>query len=131
MPNRADLAKIHIAKQELGLDDATYRAILRERFGRDSAADLSDVQAASLIELFREKGWRPVTLRQRSLIHVIWHQLAAMGAIRHADDRALAAFVAHATGKTDLYKLTVHEASRIIEMLKKWLERAETRDHRH
>jgi len=131
MPNRADLAKIHIAKQELGIDDAAYRALLREHFGMNSSAGLNDSQAASLIELFRKKGWRPVTMPQRNLIHVLWHQLAAMGAIQHDDEQALSAFITHATGKTDLHKLTVHDASRVIEMLKKWQERVKTPDRRH
>lgn len=41
MPTHRDLAKIHIAKKELGLDDASYRGILQERYNHDSAADLS------------------------------------------------------------------------------------------
>ena len=68
MPTHADLAKIHIAKKALGLDDATYRGILRDRYHRESAAELSNHQAADLIELFHEKGWRPASVRQRGLI---------------------------------------------------------------
>ena len=56
MPSRSDLAKIHIAKKALGLDDATYRGILRNRYHRDSAAGLSEPEAADLLELFRAKG---------------------------------------------------------------------------
>ena len=42
-PSKADLAKIHIAKKELGLSDDVYRDILRSRFGKtkDSAAKLT------------------------------------------------------------------------------------------
>jgi phage gp16-like protein len=131
MPNRNDLAKIHIAKKELGLDDATYRGILWERYHRGSAAELSASQAADLIDLFREKGWRPVSAGQRGLIHVLWHKLETAGAIRHPGEPALSTFIEHATGKNDLKRLTVHEASRVIEMLKKWLERAGVEDRRH
>jgi phage gp16-like protein len=131
MPNRNDLAKIHIAKKELGLDDATYRGILWDRYHRESAAELSEAQAADLIELFHEKGWRPASFGQRGLIHVLWHKLEAAGAVHHPSENALASFIEHSTGKNDLRWLTVREASRVIEMLKKWLERAGVEERRH
>jgi phage gp16-like protein len=131
MPNRRDLAMIHIAKKELGLDETTYRGVLWDRYHKESAADLTDRQAADLIELFRQKGWRPASSGQRGLIHVLWRRLEAAGAVKHPDEKALAAFVEHATGKSDLRRLTVREASRVIEMLKKWLERMEGEDRRH
>lgn len=36
-----DLAKIHIAKKQLGMDDTTYREMLMQVAGVDSAADLN------------------------------------------------------------------------------------------
>jgi Bacteriophage Mu, GemA protein len=123
MPNRSDLAKIHIAKQVLGLDDTTYRGILHDRYQLESAAELTPRQAADLIALFRDKGWRPVSSGQRGLIHVLWQKLQVAGAVQHGDDDALNTYVAHYTGHSDLRQLTVHEASRVIEMLKKWLAR--------
>ncbi|MFO7578127.1 MAG: regulatory protein GemA [Pelovirga sp.] len=131
MPSRSDLAKIHIAKKDLGLDDDTYRGILWDRYHLDSAADLTPRQAADLIDLFRAKGWRPASFGQRGLIHVLWHKLADAGVIRHGDDSALQAYVAHATGRDSLHQLTVSEASRVIEMLKKWLERTGSSVTRH
>jgi len=123
MPTRNHLAKIHIAKKALGLKDATYRSILRKRYHRESAAELSDRQAADLIDLFREKGWRPASAGQIGLIHLLWHKLQTGGVARNSAEEALTAFVAHYTGKKELGRMTVHEASRVIEMLKKWLER--------
>jgi phage gp16-like protein len=38
---KKDLAKIHIAKKQLGLDDETYRAMLQMVAGVESAADLT------------------------------------------------------------------------------------------
>ena len=131
MPNRSDLAKIHIAKKELGLDDSTYRGVLWDRYGKETAADLTDRQAADLIDLFRQKGWRPISFRQAGLIHVLWRRLEDAGALKHPGERSLGGFVEHATGRDDLRKLTVYEASRVIEMLKKWIERVEGVDKRH
>jgi hypothetical protein len=131
MPSRNDLAKIHIAKKELGLDDTTYRGVLWDRYHVESAAELTNMEAADLLELFREKGWRPASFGQRGLINALWRRLEAVGAVHHPGEQALTAFVEHATGKDDLRCLTVHEASRLIEMLKKWLERVEGRAWRH
>ena len=132
MPNRRELAKIHIAKKELKLDDDTYRGVLWDRYGKESAADLSERQAVDLIDHFRQKGWRPSTSRQTGLMHVLWRRLADAGAIDHPGGKSVVGFVEHATGKNDLRKLTVFEASRVIEMLKKWLERVEGgEDRRH
>jgi len=131
MPNRSDLAKIHIAKKDLGLDDATYRGILRDRYHLDSAADLTSSQAADFIALLRDKGWRPSTPGQRGLIYVLWHRLDTAGALEQGDNEALTGFITHATGRRDLRHLSVHEASKVIEMLKKWLEREGIEDLRH
>jgi len=131
MPNRSDLARIHIAKRELGLDDTTYHGILWDRYHQDSAADLTPDQAADLLELFREKGWRPASAGQRALIHVLWQKLQKEGVIHHGDDRALDAFISHHTGHGDLRHLNVHDASRVIEMLKKWIERENLQEQPH
>jgi phage gp16-like protein len=131
MPTRNELAKIHIAIKELGLDDPTYRAILRDRFHQESAADLTNRQAEELLDLFRRKGWRPISFGQHGLIHVLWKRLAATGAVAHPEEEALAAFVEHVTGKDELRRLTVAEASRVIERLKKWLRRVEARGKMH
>jgi phage gp16-like protein len=59
MIDRADLAKIHIAKKELGLTDDAYRDILRTHFQVESAKDLAPKQAIVLLNKFRAKGWKP------------------------------------------------------------------------
>jgi hypothetical protein len=131
MPSRADLARIHIAKKELGLDDASYRGVLWGRYHKESAAYLTPREVADLIELFRQKGWRPISFGQLGLIHGLWRKLGAAGSLEHAEEGALASFVEHATGKSDLRRLTVREAGRVIETLKKWLERVEGGKMRH
>jgi len=131
MPDRSHLARIHIAIKELGLDDTAYREILRSRYHRESAADLSDVEADDLLALFREKGWRPASSGQRNLIHLLWQQLEKASVINHPGDQALNAFIHHATGKNSLRLLTVHEASRIIERLKRWQDRTEHPGTKH
>lgn len=59
MPTSANLAKIHIAKKELGLSDEDYRGILAYHFQVDSAAKLNDRQCVVMINHLKAKGWKP------------------------------------------------------------------------
>lgn len=50
-PKRAkDLARIHLAAKELGLDKETYRALLKNTTGKESAADLGPGQRWKLMQ---------------------------------------------------------------------------------
>jgi phage gp16-like protein len=53
------LAKVHIAANELGLNEADYRATLRWLFNVESAKLLSDFQLDKLLKHFESKGWVP------------------------------------------------------------------------
>lgn len=60
-----DLAKIHIAKKELGLSDRAYRQIVegvmddRGIEGKPSSANLDAGGRAALLKTFRGMGWNP------------------------------------------------------------------------
>lgn len=49
MADNRQKAKIHIAKAELRLDDATYRDVLHDRYRKGSSRDLSYSQAEARI----------------------------------------------------------------------------------
>lgn len=53
------LSKIHIARQQVEMDEDVYRQKLREMFGKDSARDLTMHQAEKLLEEFKRLGWKP------------------------------------------------------------------------
>lgn len=53
------LAQIHIAKKELAMDDATYRAMLQSVAGVTSAKDLSVAAANKVIANCKRLGWQP------------------------------------------------------------------------
>ncbi len=63
-PKKAVLAKIHIAKKELGLTDEVYRNILSMKFHVKSASRLDDRQATVLLNTFKAKGWKPKRLNR-------------------------------------------------------------------
>ena len=55
---RVLLAKVHIAKKDLGVDEDIYRMILREEFGVESAADLANRELEQLVLRFESRGWK-------------------------------------------------------------------------
>ncbi|SFF05311.1 gp16 family protein [Nitrosomonas sp. Nm166] len=57
LKRKRELAQIHIAKSDLGLDDDTYRAMLLDVAGVTSAADLSARGRRDVLERFISKGW--------------------------------------------------------------------------
>lgn len=57
----ANLAKIHIAKKQLGMDDATYRAMLRTHGGVASSSELSPAGAAKVLAHLVRCGFKPTT----------------------------------------------------------------------
>ena len=91
MPVQKLLAKIHIAKKELGLDEETYRDVLNSECGVRSAKFLSNEQALKVIRRFQNSGWTPkskpkkfddqkgniysATPAQKRKIEVMWHDL--------------------------------------------------------
>lgn len=91
--NKKQLQIIHIAKNQMKLDDGTYRETLQYRYGVSSAKDLTWTQADALIDLFKTKGFsvkrkrtaiaragavKLASVFQRELIevlkaNVVWH----------------------------------------------------------
>ena len=56
---RALIAKIHIAKKDLGLDDGTYRDVLRRITGKDSSSKMLISELERVIYEFGNLGWKP------------------------------------------------------------------------
>lgn len=61
---KRELAQIHIAKAELGLDDATYRAMLWTIARVKSAADLDWTGRKRVLDHLAAKGFKPKTKRR-------------------------------------------------------------------
>jgi len=136
-----ELAKIHIAAQQLGMDDDTYRDMLWSVGRVRSAKDLDLAgRAAVLAHLgacgFRNTGAsRPQPYKkgsQAALIRHLWTQLAQAGQVQDSSDRALRAFVRSQSaphhpqhvGWDDPRLLPRTVAGMVIEHLKQWCERA-------
>lgn len=128
------LAKIHIAKKDLGLDDDQYRDILRRITGKDSASKCSYTQMANVIEEFKSLGWKTVKKKkafrtaptdQIKKIYALWGELQQLGAVKTTDKTALDAFCKKYTDVDCVQWLDPAQQQKIIEILKKWIKRVE------
>lgn len=124
---RALLAKVHIAKKDLELEDADYRAILTRTTGQSSSARCTDRQLIALLDAFRALGWsdgRKLSENpQVRLIYALWGEIKP-----HLDQpttAALRGFCKRMTGVEDPDWLNPQQANIVIEGLKGWREHAQ------
>jgi phage gp16-like protein len=134
---RSTIAKIHIAKNQLAMDDDTYRAMLRSVGGVESSKDLTPAAASRVLKHLETSGFKPIRKAidltaaddaQSKKIRALWLELGTRGALRTTSERALAAYVKRQTGIESLQWLSAAQASRVIEALKKWLQRTPTEE---
>jgi phage gp16-like protein len=124
---RRDLAAIHVAKKQLGLDDDTYRAMLWSVGRVRSAADLDFAGRRQVLEHLQARGFRHRRPQARDpqsrKVRALWLELKALGALRDASEGALAAYAERVTGVKALQWLSADQASHLIEQLKAWQKR--------
>ena len=143
----AMLAKIHIAKKELGLDDDTYRDILERITGQRSAAKCTDAQLDAVLADFKKKGFRPkpATARRGSRtgsatiaettylpkLRALWISAYNLGIVRNQSDQAMVKFLKRQTGlDSERFLVKAVDAGKAIEGLKKWMAREAELDWR-
>lgn len=126
----AALAKIHIAKKELGLDDDAYRDVLERITGKRSSKGMNAKQHKAVLDEFKRLGWKPTkaTIKKSDkpyvrLIHALWRSCHQKGAIENGSRQALRKFIEKQSGVSDPEFLTYHQANPIIEALKNMEQR--------
>lgn len=141
MPSRADLAKIHIAKKELGLCNDTYRAMLRNIAGVESAKDLNNMGIAKVLTHLKDCGWKPHrgrTLRSSRKFDELDDRagMASPGMLRKIEaiwaevcytenpEGSLRRFLFNRFRVSDLKFLDLETAGKVVEALKKIRQRA-------
>jgi phage gp16-like protein len=124
------LARIHIARKEMGLDEETYRDLLRRETGASSAAALDDAGLEKALAAFRRMGWRPRRWRPASRkpwvrkVYALWGEAKRAGVFRDRRRSALRAFCKRQTGVEDPEWLTPQQAARVTEAFKAMISRA-------
>lgn len=140
------IAKIHIAKKQLGLDDDTYRqALATATSGKTSCANMNENELQAVLDAFKSKGFKPKkakTPRRLSppggqakvpeidKVRAIWITMANHGFVRDSSEDALDAYTKRMSAKlnkgvgVDAVKwLNAYLASKVLEMLKQWHKR--------
>lgn len=143
------LAKIHIARKELAIEDGAYRAMLVRITGHQSAAACNDDQLEAVLDELKAKGWKPrvvegaklrgrqglVTfddpaIRRRPADHpvarkarALWISLHQLGAVRNGSNAALEAFARRQLQVEVFQWADQGQGYKLIEALKAMAER--------
>jgi hypothetical protein len=139
MSRNNNLAKIHIAKKQLGMDEDTYRAFLKGLTGKDSAKAMDPGEHTRVIREMERMGFTPTVrpgakrfdeLGLRSgmpspgtlrMIEALWHQVS-----RANDEKlALRRFLFKHYGVDDIKFLDFDSAEKAKEALKSMAYRAQ------
>ncbi len=126
MSHRDMLAKIHIARKDLALDEDAYRGLLRRVAGVASSRDLSDRQADAVITELKRLGWKPKAATRALAQRPDLRKLYALWGALHAgplDRDALRSWVAARFRVSAPEFLKPHQIREAIEQLKAWQKR--------
>ncbi len=127
-----DLAKIHVARKDLGWDDDTYRDILASVCGVRSASALDAAGRKRFLEHLAKCGWKvrhkpqdrtQADDGQSRMLRGLWLELHARGYVTDPSEAALAAWVKRETKVEALQWLGTLQAQQTIEKLKQWRDR--------
>lgn len=121
------IAIINIARQQLGMDEETMRALYVRVAGVSSLRVMTERQRLAVVEELKRKGFRvrksgktlPASTKPYiRLIHALWKSCHRGGVIQDGSRKALRSFVKERTGTDDPDFLTYDQASPLIEALK-------------
>jgi phage gp16-like protein len=126
-----DLARIHIEKKALGLDDEAYRDLLQALTGKRSAGELSFEERArvaahmsKLVRATKPQAWKPAlapTPHERRLL-AEWRALVDAGAVSPAAT-ALPRWLERNGYPAHTRWLSTDQLNAAIEQLKQWRAR--------
>ena len=131
---------IKVAQRKLGLDDDTYRSFLFSVTGKRSTTEMSPQERWRVVESLKAKGVRldPVQRTakgkkdakqdddgQSRLARHLWLLLKHYGVLQDSSEWALLAYVERITKRKRLEWCTHKQITKVIETLKKWVERIE------
>jgi phage gp16-like protein len=133
------IAKIHIARKELALDEETYRQVLERVTGKTSSGEMSFRQLDAVLTEFKRLGWKPKAGKPHrpasskphvAKVFAVWGQMCRDGIPKDQSRDALIAFVRRMTksadrpnGLDDPEWLTADQARQVVEGLKAWRKR--------
>lgn len=127
---RGMMAKINIARGQLGMNEDDYRQALMDQTGKLSLKDCSEPQLARMLDWMKAKGFQPIQ-RKGAAQHpmalkarALWISLYHLGVVHNASEQALEAFAKRQLGCERLVWARQSDAFRLIEALKAMAKRA-------
>lgn len=125
---RAMLAKIHLAKKSLQLDEDDYRNILMQEAGRSSAGDCTEAELDRVLGRLQALGFKPLPKAGGSArpaqhpmarkARALWISLYHLGEVRSPKEAALEAFAKRQLGCEKLVWAKQSDGYKLIEALK-------------
>lgn len=125
---RGLLAKVHIARKSLAMDEDDYRAVLERATGHRSAKDCDDRQLRAALAAFETIGFRPTGSGKAprdqgdglavAKARALWISLYQLGAIDDGSDQAFESFGRRQLGVERLRWSSGRDGARLIEPLK-------------
>ena len=129
---RSMIAKIHVAKTQINLEEDDYRQMLFDVAGKSSSAECSERELEAVIERLKSLGFTPIPARggKKAAQHkvarkarALWISLHQLGAVRNPSEEALEAFAKRQLGCERLNWAKQSDGYRLIEALKQMAER--------
>lgn len=133
------LAKIHIAKKQLGLDDETYRSLIAVATdGKTSCKDCNMGELNSVLVTLAKKGFKArlnpnkkrlspkstdLPVNEINKIRALWIQMFNDGFLRDGSEPALSSYVKRMTKVESVQWLKYSDAHKVLESIKKWHKR--------
>lgn len=122
---RVLIAKIHVAKKEMGLLDDDYRQMLLDVTGRTSSADCNVGELRAMVEAMKAKGFQPKKGTPKAAdspfatkARAMWISLYHLGAIDNPSEQALEAFARRQLKCERMQWANQAQAYKLVEALK-------------
>lgn len=128
---RAMLAKIHVAKKSLQLDEDDYRQILLDETGHTSAGTCTEAELERALKRFQALGFKPLPKAgatapatrpaQHPVAHkarALWISLYHLGAVENPNEKALESFARRQLKCERLVWANQSDGYKLIEALK-------------
>jgi len=129
MTRNVMIAKVHVARKQLDMDETAYRELLTRTTTKSSAGDCDEAELDRVLAEMKRLGWKPATNPAASgrcpsekphvrKIFALWGSLARTAAIKDGSRAALVAFIERQTGVSHPDWLTAAQANSVTEALK-------------
>jgi len=148
-PKQRHIQLIHIAKSQLGIDNDTYRQLLINVTGKDSTTKMSLAELSKVLFQLEQKGFKKrykrKTVSSKNAkyksrialkIRAIWIDMDKSGYLKDGSDANLNAWVRKTMQHlypnmspvpVGVQALDNHDASIVLERIKKWQKRCQNK----